>query len=255
MKSFILKLADILARVWRLVPKPLRVGFFTGLLVLESRSPNPADGLRSLMALKDKFEWIINERALAYGQGEHPKHRLTGYHNFFINRINDGEKVLDVGCGYGAVARSIAQQRPRSIVLGMDLNGPRLAQAQSTKNPRNLNFMMGDATQGVPSGGWDVVILSNVLEHIEERGIFLRALREVTMASRILIRVPLFERDWQIPLRHELGVPYFSDADHKIEHKLSEFYTELDEVDMKVIELHTLWGEIWAVCSTQSSKK
>jgi hypothetical protein len=58
-----------------------------------------------------------------------------------------------------------------------------------------------------------------------------------------------------MPLRRELGVSYFSDSDHKIEHKFDEFYAELDEVDIKVIELHTLWGEIWAVCSTQSNKK
>lgn len=248
MKFVLLKFANFLALMWRLVPPPLRLGFYTGLLILESRAHNPADGLRRLLILKDRLEWVINERALAYGQGEHPKHRLTGYHNFFINRINDGERVLDVGCGYGAVARSIARQRPKCIVLGMDLNGPRLTQAKNAQNPPNLNFLMGDATREVPLGGWDVVILSNILEHIEERNNFLRSLLQATSASRILIRVPLFERDWQMPLRRELGVAYISDADHKIEHQFSELYAELDGAGLVATEVQTFWGEIWVNC-------
>lgn len=255
MKRFILKIADVLSLFWRFLPACLRLDFFVGLLVLESRAPNPADGLRRLLVLKDKLEWVINERALAYGQGEHPKHRLIRYHNFFIDRINDGERVLDVGCGYGAVARSIAQQRPHCIVLGMDLDASRLKQAKNAINPPNLNFLGGDVTQEVPPGVWDVVILSNVLEHIDGRSEFLRALLKASMASRILIRVPLFERDWQMPLRQELGIEYYSDADHKIEHKLDELYRELNESGIKVVEVQTLWGEIWVDCSAESIKR
>ena len=251
MKFILLKFANFLALIWGLVPRPLRVGLFTGLLILESREQNPADGLRRLLMLKDRLEWVINERALAYGQDEHPKHRLTGYHNFFIHRINDGDRVLDVGCGYGAVARSIAKKHPNCVVLGMDLSVLRLAQAKSADNPPNLNFLMGDATLEVPLGGWDVVILSNVLEHIDDRTSFLRALLKATSACSILIRVPLFERDWQMPLRRELGISYFSDTDHKIEHQLSEFYTELDDAGLEAKEVLTLWGEIWADCRAQ----
>jgi SAM-dependent methyltransferase len=254
LKRLILKIADVSGLFWRFLPARLRLDFFVGLVVLESRDPNPGDGLRRLLALKDKLEWVINERALAYGQGEHPKHRLIGYHNFFINRINDGERVLDVGCGYGAVARSIAKQRPNCIVLGMDFNTIRLEQAKSAINPPNLNFLSGDVTQEVPLGGWDVVILSNVLEHIDGRRAFLRALLKASMASRILIRVPLFERDWQMPLRRELGIEYYSDADHKIEHQLDELYGELNESGIEVVEVQTLWGEIWVNCVFNQSR-
>ncbi len=248
MKPLLLKIANAVSRLWQLMPTRLRLGFLTGLIVLESRGSNSGDGLSRLMLLKDRLEWIINERALAYGHGEHPKHRLTEYHQFFIDRISDGERVLDVGCGYGAVARSIARERPRSLVLGMDLDKPRLMQAQSSLNPPNLNFMIGDATREVPSGGWDVVVLSNVLEHIEARTDFLRAICETCKPVRILIRVPLFERDWQMPLRRELGVAYFSDEDHKIEHRLSEFNAELEDAGLRTTEVLTLWGEIWADC-------
>lgn len=220
----------------------------TGFFILDSRSSNPAVGLRQLFVLKDKLDWVINERALAYGHGEHPKHRLTNYHLFFIDRIQNGERVLDVGCGYGAVARSIAHARPNCTVVGVEMNRMRLEQACSASNPPNLTFFEGDATCELPAGSWDVVVLSNLLEHIEDRIGFLVKLQDVSRASRYLIRVPLFERDWQMPFRRELGANYFSDDDHKIEYRQEEFLTEIESAELYAAELITLWGEIWADC-------
>lgn len=248
MKRLLLSIASVLGIVWRLLPESLRMGFFSGLFVLESRQNDAAEGLRRLLAMRDRIDWVTNERAMAYGSGEHPKHRLTGYHDFFVEHIADGERVLDVGCGYGAVARSIARARPSSSVTGIDQNPGRLAQARSADNPANLSFVEGDATKSVPSGPWDAVVLSNVLEHIAERPAFLLALQEATAARRYLVRVPLFEREWQMALRRELGVDFRSDADHKIEHTLAEFRDELSQAGLEAVELKTLWGEIWADC-------
>lgn len=248
MKFVLLTFANAVGWIWRLIPGRLRTGLLTGLFVLDSRSPSPADGLRRLLIIKDKLEWVINERAMTYGGNEHPKHRLMRYHQFFVDRIADGERVLDVGCGYGAVARSIARERPRCVVTGMDMNEPRLAQARATENPPNLSFVVGDATSDVPAGGWDVIVLSNVLEHVADRVSFLQDLKSASQALRFLVRVPLFEREWQMPLRRELGLNYFSDDDHKIEHRLEEFHVELAAADLKAVETLTLWGEIWADC-------
>ena len=63
-----------------------------------------------------------------------------------------------------------------------------------------------------------------------------------------LIRVPLFERDWQIPLMRELGIEYFSDIDHKIEHSILEFKKEIKDSKLIIQEMKTLWGEIWVSC-------
>lgn len=251
LKSLFLKLIGVLSVFWLLIPKRARNFFITGLLMLESRGRRPADGLRRILLIKDNLEWIINERALAYGEGQHPKHRLTNYHDFFIQRITDGDSVLDVGCGYGAVAHSIALSRPLSRVVGIDLYEPRLLIAQNLKTPSNLEFILGDATVALPEGKWSVLILSNILEHIANRENFLRNLLHTSKTSRVLIRVPLFERDWQMPLRRELGVNYFSDEDHKVEHQLKEFYLEIEKADLKAVEVLTLWGEIWADCRVQ----
>ncbi len=253
MKRAILATADLLAVVWRLLPGRLRLNLVTGLLVLDSRDPDPGQGLRRLLAIRDRLDLVTNERAMAYGRGEHPKHRLTDYHRFFIDRIADGDRVLDVGCGYGAVARAIAHAHPNCTVTGIDMDGPRLAQARNSRNPDNLTFVEGDATRAVPEGGWHVVVLSNVLEHITDRVGFLRALASTTGAARLLIRVPLFERDWQMALRRELGVDFRSDEDHKIEHTLAEFETEVEAAGLTIRERLTVWGEIWADCQAEVS--
>ena len=209
LKSALLGLAGALAWIYRAVPAGLRDLLITGLFVLESRSGTPEAGLKRLYRLMDRLELAISERAMALGHGEHPKHRLTHYHDFFVDRIAEGSRVLDIGCGYGAVARSIARRVPGSTVMGVDLDEPRLHQAKTADNPANLTFRKADARRDLPDETWDVIVLSNILEHIESRGPFLSDVIGRTRPRKVLIRVPLFERSWHMPMRRELGINYF----------------------------------------------
>ena len=250
MKKLLLHILNIAGFAWRFIPSKVTSYCLLALVLIDSRDPEPSRSLRRLLTLRDRIDWIINERAMAYNCGEHPKHRLTGYHQFFISHITNGQKVLDVGCGYGAVARSIAFAHPQSTVTAIDVDHDRLTQALSSNNPPNLDFVQLDALKTIPGTGYDVVVLSNVLEHIEDRILFLQKLQKSSASPRYLIRVPLFERDWQIALRRELGVDYRSDNDHKVEHTLDLFESEMSASGLKIIELRTIWGEIWADCSS-----
>ena len=232
----------------KLIPGSLILIFSKMLVLFRAYSNDPKRDLILLFSIKDQIEKIINNRALAYGEGEHPKHELTQYHQFFINNIFNGESVIDIGCGYGSVSRSIAKAKPESKILGIDNDKTRLQQALESQNPSNLQFIYGDATQYPFKENWDVVLLSNVLEHIESRVEFLLVLNSNIQAKRMLIRVPCYERDWQVPLRDKFGVNYFTDSDHKIEHKVLEFCGEISQARLEITELVTNWGEIWAVC-------
>jgi 2-polyprenyl-3-methyl-5-hydroxy-6-metoxy-1,4-benzoquinol methylase len=248
MKLFFLTASDLISFFWRLIPSKIRNFIFTALFILESRGKNNEKSLARLFGIKDKLDWVINERAMKYGFGIHPKHKLINYHSFFVENILDGEKVIDVGCGYGEVARSIAKLRPKSKVLGVDINLENIKKALHAANPANLTFINEDARNFKKRDSFDVVVLSNVLEHIDERILFLKSLNKSTKASKFLIRVPMFERDWQVAMRKELGVYYFSDLDHKIEHSLDEFFNEVKLAGLKAVSVKTIWGEIWAVC-------
>ena len=73
--------------------------------------------LKQLFLIKDRLNLVINERALKLGDGVHPKHQLTKYHEFFINNIKNGDNVLDIGYGYGAVSKSIANKNNKVKLL------------------------------------------------------------------------------------------------------------------------------------------
>jgi len=249
-KKIILTIANFISMFWRLIPFKLREFLFTSLFILESRGGDTKAGLRRVFKIKDKLEWIINERSIIYGNGIHPKHKVTSYHNFFIDRVSNGETVLDVGCGNGTVAIDLATQRPKSYVIGVDINIKNIEAANKLKiknSLQNIKFIFGDINSQKKINS-DVVILSNILEHINERKDFLANIILKTSAKKFLIRVPLFERDWQIAFRKDIGSYYFSDQDHKIEHSLDEFKYEMSLSKLKIIEIFTIWGEIWASC-------
>lgn len=250
MKRIVLTIAGFIGLFWRLLPERLRNGLAMGLFVIESRSGDPANGLRRLFAFEDRLDLVINELATNYGKGVHPKHSLTCYHDFFVTRIDKGARVLDIGCGVGAVARSIATRVPGCTVVGVDLDNGRLTEARSGEVPANLRFVEADARHNLPAGPWNVVVLSNILEHIEDRVGFLRDIVRQAAPEKILIRVPLFERDWKLPLRRELGIGYFSDAEHFIEHRLDELRDEVLAAGLQPVETIALWGEIWTECRT-----
>ena len=188
---------------------------------------------------------LTSEAAFAYEGGIHPKHRLMRYHDFFVQRIRAGDRVLDIGCGYGAVAHSIAS-RTEASVSGIDLHRPNIEKACERYRLPNLRFVLGDALTDLPDQTFDVIVFSNVLEHLDERVAFLRSAQERLRPARWLIRVPMFDRDWRVPLRKELGMFYFNDATHRVEYTRETFEEEIRAAGLSIVHLQVNWGEIWS---------
>ena len=64
--------------------------------------------------------------------------------------------------------------------------------------------------------------------------------------SRFLIRVPVFERDWRVPLKRELGVEWRLDPTHETEYTLESFEKEMAAAGLRITYQEVRWGEIWA---------
>jgi SAM-dependent methyltransferase len=216
---------------------------FLWLKTIATREPREA--LASLLTVDGYLDRLIDQAALRYGDGIHVKHRLTQYHDFFVGRIRRGERVLDIGCGYGALAYSIAT-RCDAKVVGIDLDEQHIRDARARFPHPGLEFEVGDATVALPHTGFDVVVMSNVLEHIEQRVEFLRETQRSLSPGRWLFRVPMIDRHWTVPLRQELGLFHFSDETHFIEYTEEGFRRELQAAGMVVTEIRVCWGEIWA---------
>ncbi|MGH3016782.1 MAG: class I SAM-dependent methyltransferase [Gaiellaceae bacterium] len=197
-----------------------------------------------LIAYDDVYRWL-DQAAIRYDDGVHAKHRLTRYHEFFVERVRPGERVLDIGSGKGELAHDLVVHA-RATVVGIDSSPYHLEFARSHFAGAGLEFQPGDVLEELPDGHFDVVVLSNVLEHIEPRVELLRRIVASARPSRLLFRVPVLARDWTVPLRQEVGLPYYSDPDHSTEYDPEGFRAELGEAGLRVTELVVTWGEIWA---------
>lgn len=243
---------DMLAAPVSLLPGLIRRGLCLVLFRATARQ-HPVTALRTLLRIDSDLTKCINHAAMRYEGGVHVKHRLTRYHEFFVERVSPGERVLDLGCGYGAVAYSIAS-RAGAMVTGIDLSAENLAQARQRFTHPNLRFIEGDVRTDLPREPFDTIVMSNVLEHIEQRVQFLRDVQERVAPKRWLIRVPMFNRDWRVPLRKELEIAYFSDETHFVEYTEETFMAEMKTAGLVVPHMQICWGEIWAEVMPESAR-
>ena len=226
---------------------PVRVGarVFQSWANVVAERRDPDDALRRLFALDDHLQREIDRAAIRYDDGVHAKHRLTAYHDFFVQRVEPGERVLDVGCGKGELARDLAE-RSGARVVGVDVSPRYLAFARERSAHPNVEYVETDVLSWRPEEPFDVVVLSNVLEHVERRVELLQALAAAARPKRVLVRVPVRTRHWHVPLRRELGLEHRSDPQHHVEYTTDDFVAELREAGLEPVEVVHAWGEIWA---------
>lgn len=199
--------------------------------------------LRILMRLDNLYYKSISRLAVAAEGGIHPKHRLTNYHQFFINNVSAADVVLDIGCGNGFLTYELAQKVRH--VTAIDIDKDSIEFARINYNRENINYISGDATRFNFKEKYDVIVLSNLLEHINNRPDFLAKIRK--LANTFLIRVPQLDRDWLTYYKRELGVEYRLDPTHKIEYTMPSLSQELKRAGMSIKRASIQFGEIWAV--------
>jgi SAM-dependent methyltransferase len=208
---------------------------------------------RLLELHQDTYDWV-DLGAIAYDGGVHAKHRLTRYHEYFVERLRPGDRVLDVGCGKGELAYDLVVRAGASVV-GIDNNPHYLEFARARYRHPGLSFVELDLLVSLPEEQFDVVILSNVLEHFDDRVGLLRRITAAAAPDRLLLRVPVWARDWTVPLRQELGLRAFSDTTHYTEYDPDSFRAELAGAGLEVSELDLAWGEIWATALPSSGTR
>jgi len=164
------------------------------------------------------------------------------YHKFFLDNIEPNDLVLDIGCGNGALTYDLSKKAKR--IIGIDLNKKNIKIAEEKYFAPNIKYIIGDVTENLPDERFDAIILSNVLEHIENRIEFLEKIKK--MAPKILIRVPMFNRDWIVLYKKELGIEWRSDKTHYIEYTLKSFKDELNQASLNLNDYSIQFGEIWA---------
>jgi ubiquinone/menaquinone biosynthesis C-methylase UbiE len=102
--------------------------------------------------------------------------------------LPDGARVLEVGCGTGAVARTLAVRPGVGEVVGLDPSPVFVQRAREiAAGAGNLRYVVGGGT-ALPfdDGAFDAVIFHTVLSHIPEVGAALAEAARVTVAGGAL---------------------------------------------------------------------
>ncbi len=100
--------------------------------------------------------------------------------------IQPDEKVLDLACGQGAVARALHAAGAR--VTGIDLS-PQLVNLARQRSPRGITYLVGDARSlpDLPTGAFDAAICVLALQNIDPVGpVFAEAARLLRPGGRLV---------------------------------------------------------------------
>jgi ubiquinone/menaquinone biosynthesis C-methylase UbiE len=108
--------------------------------------------------------------------------------------IQPGEKVLDVACGTGIIARLVREKVGRdSSITGLDVNAGMLEMAQSVNgHEKHIEWVEAPAEDmPLDDGRYDVVLCQLSLQFMEDKRTALSEMHRVlTPGGRILLNVP-----------------------------------------------------------------
>lgn len=212
-----------------------------------------------LLSNKATLKFILELHSICYSlislistrlnNGIHPKHQIIKYKEWFAENIKANATILDIGCSTGLMCRLISKKAKK--VYGIDINNSAIELAKKNNQLKNIEYIHADATifnyQSINS--IDYVILSNVLEHIEDRIQFLKEIiKKIRWRKNIkfLIRVPMVDRDWLVLYKKQMGVSWKLDNTHFTEYTLEEFSDEIERCNLKIHKYSIKWGEIYA---------
>ena len=119
------------------------------------------------------------------------RHLMSGFLGAFdrLLQLDEGERLLEVGCGEGYLMRRSSDSFPSAHRAGCDLSFEIVAGASRQGCPQ-VPFLQASVYQlPWPDQSWDVVVACEVLEHLDEPE---QALREMNRVCRrgCLVSVP-----------------------------------------------------------------
>ena len=129
------------------------------------------------------------------------RHRIQPGVRRVLGRLKGDESILDLGCGNGELARTLARRGHRGSYLGVDFSQPLLRDAEAQPEGFSAKFKaldltkLSDIEELLVSGNWSVVTAFAVLHHIPSTELRLNILRVV---NQLLKQDGLFiHSNWQ----------------------------------------------------------
>ena len=168
--------------------------------------------------------------------------------------IRQGDRVCDIGCGYGAAALALHRDYG-AVVTGITISTKQYQQATAAaaKNS-SVNFLLCDALQnGLASAAFDAVIAIESSEHISDKAkLFSEARRLLRSGGRWVVAAWL-TRERPGPWESEnLLEPICAEGRLPSMASVAEYRTLLDDAgfrDLKFFDLTRNVKKTWSVCA------
>jgi SAM-dependent methyltransferase len=158
--------------------------------------------------------------------------RMLGAHNLKPNTI------CEVGCGAGEILRSLQEMLPTQVELvGYEISPQAFELAKTRQNDR-LQFYLGDIKD--EQRHYDLTILMDVIEHLEDYYSFLRDIRD--RGDRTILHIPL-----DMCVNHLIRAKPLADIRRAVGHIHSftkeSAFSVLDECGFQVVDhFYTTWA-------------
>ena len=112
---------------------------------------------------------------------------------FLLERVREGERVLDVGCGEGRFAAELTRAGAR--VVAVDVAEEPLRRARARHPELDLRLVDGEGSWELADACFDVVWAGEVIEHVADTAAWLSEVRRVLRSGgRLLVSTPAHGR-------------------------------------------------------------
>lgn len=130
---------------------------------------------------------MINREPITYEYDRiADRKRLDFISDAVSQKSQEEAKVLDVGCGNGVISRHLGKLGFN--VLGIDISEQTIANARNLNTLPNVHFDVLSAEQLVAQGNtFDVIVCSEVLEHLQNPSSLLEVLHQSLKEDGILV--------------------------------------------------------------------
>ena len=210
---------------------------------------SPEKRLKLFLDLEWVFDRLAHEESFKiYAADEHPFRAQSK--KFILDKISTDHQVLDLGCKYGVISDYIAKKAKK--VVGIDYDSDAIKIAKETYQRENLDFEVGEAYDYLMQDNlkFDVMILSHVLEHLDDPKDFILKFKD--FFQYIYIEVPDFDKHYLNQYRLDMGNSLiYSDNDHITEFDRLELRDLIKSCGMKIIDEQYRFGvqKIWCSVS------
>ena len=102
----------------------------------------------------------------------------------------DARRLLELGTGTGETARRVLARNPAAILVGLDASGDMLEQARKTLPADRVDLRIGDLSDPLPDGPFDVVFSALTVHHLDGTGkadLFRRVATVLSPGGRLVI--------------------------------------------------------------------